>query len=271
MSFSLKTDGITCLRATTEPLEEIVLFGERSSGTNVTRRVIRQVFGLRVSKEYGWKHGAPAFLAGGARTLFVVSLRDPFDWCVSMYAKPYHAGADMRSYDFDTFIRAPWMSVMDAPRQHGLKRNLYLDQVLQPDRHVIEGRPYRNLMEMRTVKMRCWLGLLQRGVNVAILRHERLQADPEACLAALSKSFGLTATRAYKKPHYMFDIRPKVEERRAHAKARLAHNMDYIRSQLDPALEAQLGYDLFAASCHSDVHSGAQSDLGGLCGGQRAL
>ncbi|MCC1482681.1 hypothetical protein [Roseibaca sp. Y0-43] len=133
---------------------------------------------------------------------------------------------------------------MNAPKPHGLDRKLHLNQVLQADRHVIEGRPYRNLFEMRTIKTRCWLGLLQRGVNVAILRHEAFLADPKASLATLGAAFGLQAKRPYKKPAYIFDHRTDWEERRAHAKERLPYNLDYIRSQLDRELEAQLGYDL---------------------------
>lgn len=238
----LQTDGFLCHRATSAPIEEFVVYGERSSGTNVTKKVIRDVYGLRPTKAYGWKHGAPSFFAATARSLFIVSLQDAFDWCVSMYAKQYHASEELRSYDFDTFIRAPWLSVMNAPKPHGLEPRLYKNQVLQPDRHIIYGRPYRTVFEMRTVKMHSWLGLLNRGVNIAIIRHEVFQLDPQGYASRIAAEFGLTEKRPFKTPDYIFKRRPVTETRRAHAIERLPHNIEYIRTQLDHALETSVGY-----------------------------
>ena len=246
MTVCLGPDGLVCHRATSASIEDFVVYGERSSGTNVTKKVIRDVYGLRPTKAYGWKHGAPSFLSASKRTLFVVSLRNAFDWCVSMYAKPYHACDRLRSLDFDEFIRSPWLSVMNAPRPHGLERDLHLDQVLQPDRHPIEGRPYQTIFEMRTLKTRSWLGLLNRGVNSVVIRHEAFQHDPEACAKRVAEEFDLSAKRPFKKPDYIFKIRQEIEARRAHAQERLPHNMDFIRAQLDPKLEKAIGYDIAA-------------------------
>lgn len=185
---------------------------------------------------------APRRFLQQVRSLFVVSLRDAFDWCVSMYAKPYHATEEVRSYDFDTFIRTSWLSVMNAPAPHGLEPRLYKNQVLQPDRHIIEGRPYRTVFEMRTVKMRSWLGLLNRGVNIAIIRHEVFQRDPQGYASRIATEFGLTEKRPFKTPDYIFERRPATETRRAHAIDRLPHNIEYIRTQLDHALETSVGY-----------------------------
>lgn len=236
--------GLVCHRATTAPIEDFVVFGERSSGTNVTKKVIRDVYRLKTTKAYGWKHGAPSFFVASARSLFIVSLRDAFDWCVSMYAKPYHASEEVRSYDFDTFIRTPWLSVMNAPKPHGLDPNLYKNQVLQSDRHIVDGRPYQTVFEMRTVKMKSWLGLLNRGVNVAILRHEAFERDPKSYAHQIAEAFGLTEKRPFTQPDYILQRRSEIEARRAHAKARLPHNIAYIRSQLDHDLEQSVGYDL---------------------------
>lgn len=237
-------DGFACHRATTAPIEDFVVYGERSSGTNVTKKIIRDVYGLRPTKAYGWKHGAASFFVASARSLFVVSLRDAFDWCVSMYAKPYHASEEVRSYDFDTFIRAPWLSAMNAPKPHGLDPKLYKNQVLQSDRHILDGRPYQTVFEMRTVKMKSWLGLLNRGVNVAILRHEAFERDPKGYSKQIADAFDLTEKRPFTQPAYIFQRRSEIEARRAHAKARLPHNITYIRSQLDHDLEQSVGYDL---------------------------
>lgn len=236
--------GLVCHRATSAPIEDFVVYGERSSGTNVTKKVVRDVYGLQPTKAYGWKHGAPSFFVASARSLFIVSLRDAFDWCVSMYAKPYHASKEVRSYDFDTFIRAPWLSAMNAPKPHGLDPGLYKNQVLQADRHIIEGRPYKTLFEMRTVKMRSWLGLLRRGVNIAVIRHEVFQRDPQGVAGLIAAEFGLTEKHPFKTPDYIFERRSETETRRAHAKARLPQNIAYIRSQLDHDLETSVGYDL---------------------------
>ena len=92
--------------------------------------------------------------------------------------------------------------------------------------------------------MRSWLGLLNRGVNVAILRHEAFERDPQGYAQQIAEAFGLTEKRPFTQPDYILQRRSEIEARRAHAKARLPHNIAYIRSQLDHDLEQSVGYDL---------------------------
>jgi hypothetical protein len=244
MACSLSADGIACYRGYDAPIEDMFIFGERSTGTNVTKSVLRKAFGLPVNKSYGWKHGSPSFLAASARTLFVVSLRNAFDWSISMYAKPYHATAELKTQDFDHFIKSPWVSVMDTPRSHGLKWHLHHKQPFQPDRHPITGRTYRTIFEMREIKTKSWMGLVERGVNVAIIRHETFSADLRRSVDQLAQSFDLRIRAEVSEPEYIFRARPQVDARRKHAKARLPENIHYIRSQLDTDFEHEIGYEI---------------------------
>lgn len=252
MVHELITDGVYCRRVSDAPIEDVFVYGERSSGTNVTKRVLLDACGLRLNRSYGWKHGTPSFLASSSRTLFVVSFRDALDWCVSMYAKPYHMADGLKSLDFDAFIRSPWLSVMDAPRPHGLKE-VHRNQVLQQDRHVIEGRPYRTIFEMRSVKLHCWLGLINRDVNCALVRHEAFLNDMPGVLGRVAQAFDVQQDPVIG-PDYIFKNRPKVAERRAHATDRLAANVDYILSQLDPELERSIGYDINGSRQYMSNH-----------------
>jgi len=241
---SLQTDGLSCHRANDARIEDFAVFGERSCGTNVTQEVIERAFGLKRNRSYGWKHGRPSFLAAGKRTLFVVSLRNAFDWSVSMYAKPYHAEPELARLPYSEFIRSPWRSVMDAPRAHRLDRSAYLNQPLASDRDPLTGATFANIFEMRTSKIRSLLALCKLGANVVIVQREAFSAHRTLCIDRISAAFDLPIrpeTDVF--PAYIFKSRANIDTRRAAAKASLDENRPFIRSQLDAAMEAELGYN----------------------------
>ena len=240
---ALVRDGCVCMRANDAQIEDVFVFGERSSGSNITQSVFWKTWNLPVNKSYGWKHGPPAFMAASTRTLFIVTVRDPFEWAISMYAKPYHMLKHLKDLTFDEFIRSPWLSEMDAPRAHGLNRRRYLGQVLQPDRHPISGRPYDDIFEMRSVKLRSWFGLAERAVNLVVLKNEALTEDPVPVLDRIAREFALSPMKRDKPDAgYIFESRDSVTERRSHAIERLSDNRQYIQTRLDQEVERALGY-----------------------------
>jgi len=239
----LGTDGILVNRVYDRPIRRVAVFGERSSGTNVCEYVLRRALGLKVTRELGWKHG---FLQGAAvsrETLVVVSVRDPYAWVRSMYDKPWHSTDAMRNLGFSGFIRAPWDSVIDRPKKYfDLAPNEYTNVPLLQDRDPMTGRRFENLLQMRTAKLRHWTGLANDLCNLAVWQFEVFRENPDAIIAALSRSFG-TASNRFDWPEWPLGVM-QDNMRQGRIDAISPQDMGFINSQLDADLEQALGYSV---------------------------
>ena len=127
-------------------------------------------------------------------------VREPVDWICRLYSAPFEVHGSVRNLPLGAFIRAEWESVYKPVAAHwpqkGFSKNARLGarETLQLDRHPIEGRRFRNVVELRNVKTRGFLSFLERDVNAAVLRYEDLRKDPEGILKTLRETFGIEAT-----------------------------------------------------------------------------
>ena len=97
-----------------KPLDHFQVFGERNSGTNFVSHLIDKNTDLEMVGRYGWKHGFPVAVAYHPRSLIVFVYRDPIDWLVSMYNRPYAASKTVKFSDFSAFLRSEWGSFLRA-------------------------------------------------------------------------------------------------------------------------------------------------------------
>ena len=180
---------------------DYTIFGERNSGTNYLRSVLEANLAIPFTQVYGFKHW---FIKGlyprsrpntttdneciksidqGAHTLFILIIRNPFDWLAAMYARPYHIPHASRTSLFD-FIQAPYLSYeVNLPDNHG-------DDSLSP--WTIDTRTgvyfieeSNNIISLRNLKNTHFNNL---GVKVKyfwIIRLESLQSDIETMIHAL--------------------------------------------------------------------------------------
>ncbi len=221
------------------------VFGERCSGTNFARALIKRNLGLAVRDDLGWKHGFAHMLAIPEDVLVVVVVRDAFDWAKSMFAKPWHADAQMQRLGFSQFLRAPWTSVVDRPDYFGLPRGCDLiGAPLQLDRHPITGAPFANIFRMRNAKTAAFLGFEARHANFVALRHEALARSPESVLGHLREAFGLEEGDGFRGVHRRLGSRfaPKVADRPAAPQEISPADRAFILEELDLRQERRLGY-----------------------------
>ncbi len=221
------------------------VIGERCSGTNFARALIKRNLGLAVRDDLGWKHGFPHTLAYPRDVLLVVVVRDALDWAKSMFAKPWHAPETMQRLGFSEFLRAPWESVVDRPDYFGLpKGSELIGAPLQLDRHPITGAAFANILQMRNAKTAAFLGLENRHASFVALRHEALARSPETVLNDLRRAFGLEEAGAFRGVHRRLGSRfaAKVADRPAAPQQISPADRAFILGELDLGQERRLGY-----------------------------
>lgn len=229
------------------PIEMFQVFGERRSGTNYVAAILSQNTSLKEVHRFGWKHGLPLYPVLPASCVFVVVLRAPVDWLKALYRAPFEVDPALKDLEFPAFIRAEWESVYTPKksrwRGHGydLDYNLGRGEVLQLDRHPIEGRRYKNVVELRNVKLAGHLSMLTRGVNCVVVRYEEVNQDPDHLMSAIRDTFGVQVrekTLALEKR-----VGPSSPRQAATTDLSVA-DLNFIKEQLDTAQELRCGYRL---------------------------
>jgi hypothetical protein len=221
------------------------VFGERRSGTNFLNKLIADNLRAFPTRKYGWKHGHFCYPAISSNALIVVVVRDPYDWLVSMYTTQFHYAQHLRSLRFSEFIRQPWETIAAPTPQAWIwfgydhRPNLQ-GEIMQLDRHPITGRQFRNIIEMRSVKLHSHLGILNRAENVCILRLEDTRRNSTKVVDKISKIFDIEVKGEYRM--ISEKIGPKSNPKRIAVSDIAADDLRFIRSELDHDLERCLGY-----------------------------
>lgn len=244
---SLASTGITIRRRFRAPPTHVQVFGERSSGTNFVKRTLGRNTALTPVEHYGWKHGFAQMTGIGARALIVGVVREPVGWLRSMYAKPWHCPPEMQALAFPEFIRAEWATVIDRKRYfEGAGERETVGTPLQQDRHPITGRPFANILALRRAKAAWLLGLGQRGCNLVLCRLDAVQADPQGFVTQVCAAFDLEPGADFEPVTRRLGARflPNVEVRAPLPETLAQEDMAFIRENLDPRLEAAMGFAL---------------------------
>jgi hypothetical protein len=234
-------------RLTGPRIDRFQVYGERRSGTNFAARTIAQNARVKRWNAYGWKHGVPYFPIMPARCLFVAVVRDPFDWLRSFYAGPFEVDPVIAAKPFSEFLRVEWNGVFTgfqtqwSHRGYAVEEGVGRGETLFLDRHPLDGRPFRNVVEMRTVKLASHLSLLTRGLNAVAVRYEDFRTRPEATLREIGRIFDLRVNDSFVAVDT--PVGPS-SDRRSAAKTMPISKADreFILYNLDPAQEKRCGY-----------------------------
>jgi hypothetical protein len=228
-------------------IDRFQVYGERRSGTNFVARTIARNTGLKRWGAYGWKHALPYYPVLPKSCLFVVVVRDPFDWLRSFYAGPFEVDPAIAALPFSDFLRAEWEGSYSGyagqwgHRGYAVKDKFARGEVNFLDRHPIDGRRFRNVCEMRSVKLAGHLSLLDRGLNAVALRYEDFRTRPEAMLQAIAEHAGIALNATFaatEKP-----VGPSSDNRKdAKTMPVSAADRAFVLEHLDHGLERRCGY-----------------------------
>ena len=248
----LLTYALYAHRHTDEPITQLALFSERSSGSNYVQRLIEvnsplqrnescmkhfpPWFQLPIDDYYGPRHHYT--FEGTDNTLFVIIFRDPYDWVRSLHLQPYFVAPLIQNLSFSAFIRMPWiLDRFDPIIAQERSWNPRID--LDPQ----TGFSFDNVFKLRTAKIETMLLIKERAKNVYYINYESARDHPQEVLAELSSFFHFPLYDTYT-PRLLYKNQlgvpyaPKVYDPISDK------DLLYINSQLDESLENSIGYQL---------------------------
>lgn len=194
-------------------------------------------FDQHFNRDLGWKHMCPAperiGASGLAEVRFVIVVKNPYSWLLSLFRSPYHVGG--RDADFETFLHRR-LPVMETRENIGAR-------ALTP-------------VEVWNRKGQGYLALQAAAARAIIVPYEDFLRDEAAIIARIADRLEIArrpdfqsiasgvkrSNRSITREEY---VDYYLNER---WKADLsAENIRNINSLLDPALMAALHYDFLPA------------------------
>ncbi len=239
------TPGFRLWHTAPGPVDQVQIFGQRCSGTNVLRKLVSANFGAEaITDFYGFKHWfVPEQILFPANVLIMVVARDPFDWIRSLHRQPWHAHPDLKTLAFSQFLRAEWHSYWDAEFGGIEPRHPLFGREMLHERDPATRLRFANALRKRAAKLRSWSELTTRCNHLALLDQAVLASTPHVVLDALAQALGrahpadLTALQSYK-GNGLTPFQPRRYD------PLTPEDVDFVRSQLDPDVEHLFGYDI---------------------------
>ena len=239
---SLASDGFEARRRHASTILNFQVLGERCSGTNIVRWLMANNLGIRHRQFCGWKHGFPSAMGIASHSLVVCVFRDGVSWLESLHRKPFHTRQTLRGLEFAQFIRQPWDSIIDRPSHMGFKsRDGIAGMALQKDRHPLTGEMFANACALRNAKNSGFLSYERRDVNYCFVRMEDFLADKAGALGAIAGAFDLPFDGQVTDSEGDMGSGSFTGQKRADFVPE-PEDLAFIRAQLDPQIEARLGY-----------------------------
>lgn len=164
-------------------ISNVKIYGERCSGTNYLEILIRKNFKVNIINQYGFKHFFGFHnLENSDNTLFICIIRDSYSWLNSLYEKKWHISPLQRRNKYNFLYTEHW-SYFDDKRFHGEN---YGKEIME-DRNIYTKERYKNILELRSMKLKWMLYSLPKLVKHSIiLRYEDLLENFEYTMRTLS-------------------------------------------------------------------------------------
>lgn len=152
-------------------IKKIKIYGERCSGTNYLKMLLETNFNNYeiLNNEYGHKHFfGYNDLNNSDDTLFICIIRNSVDWINSLYRDQWHIAEHLR-ISIDNFLNKEFYSYYDKCHYP-----LYGKEIIT-DRNIYTGNRYKNIFELRHIKIKFLYEDLPKLVkNYIFIKYEDL-------------------------------------------------------------------------------------------------
>jgi len=234
-------------------IKKFFIFSERCSGSNYAEILIRNNLNIG-SSPFCHKHFPPWYelplekylgnpkyytFEGTDEYLFILIFRNPYDWVRSLYQNPWHADTFLKDIPFEQFISTVWQI---GKKDKDLTRLQNLHPLL--DRNPKNGCLFKNVLKLRTEKIRNMLFIKNKAKNCYYINYEKLRDFPEETLSEISTIFQVSRKMPFT-PVIHRKGRPIQGVYQPKDYITISPgDLEFINSQLDPNLEKEIGYTL---------------------------
>lgn len=250
-------------------VQRLKVYGERCSGTNYVMYLLHKNFpslAPTLLREFGHKHYPwwvdteisskklqklgytldDISLIHSQNCLFVVVVRDPYDWLRSFYLKPYDVHKSLFKKGFDHFVTSRWKLTRRYPADSGKYH-------LVDNRNPQTKKPFDNVLQLRKAKMQNYLQLGKLVDNFLFVRYEDVRDNPQGFVDFVATLFHLPKAETFDPVNIVFDtsIPPNLPQPESPAPfvqktyfPIQPKTLTFINSKIDWELERILGYSI---------------------------
>lgn len=217
----------------------IAILAERCSGSNFVENLILSNFENLKPDRSIHKHFPPWMWKDRKRDaiLYIVIFRNPYDWLRSLHRIPHHAARSLCKIPFEQFIRSQWSLNAQDP---------VIMKLGDPtaDRQPFTGLPFKNVIELRTEKIKTMLQIRNRVENIYYINYETVRAFPRKVLKEIQQIYSLKPTAVYHPVvHYKAVPGAHLYSPRTYAPIS-KEDLFHINTNLNKRLERKIGYKL---------------------------
>jgi len=196
-----------------ESVKRLKVCGERCSGTNFVMYLLHKNFPTLAPtaiREFGHKHYLWWFdipiskntlnklrytqedvsLINSQDCLFVVVVRDSYDWLRSFYLKPYDVHKTRCTRGFYQFLKRKWKLT-----RHYRPGSGQHDEV--DNQNPWTGKPFANVLELRKYKIVNYLRLGTLVDNFLLVRYEDVRDNPQAFIDFVARFYNLAKAESF--------------------------------------------------------------------------
>lgn len=202
-------------------LQKFTIFGERNSGTNYLENILKKKLYLKFTKEYGYKHWyiknleprginntttdneCKKSIDDSDDTLFIVIVRNVYDWVGAMYKKPHHI-KNMKRNSLLNFISNKYIAFENkCPNGHSNKSKTpwYKNKNHKYPYFMEEAK---NLIELRNMKNNHFYNLQNKVKHFYLIRQEHLLEDIDNMIKKFDLKYRFKGLIKYRKPSKYF-------------------------------------------------------------------
>ena len=198
-------------------IKNFTIFGERNSGTTYLKNLLEQMLCISFTQEYGFKHWyIKDFYPRGINntttdneclksldnsddTLFIIIVRNVYDWVGSMYKKPWHI-QNLNKNSIYEFISNKYICYLEScPYDHNyFSKTPYYINYSHKYPYFIEEAD--NLIKLRNLKNNHFYNLKNKVKNFYIIRQEHLQSDIKDMIKIFNLNYKFLELKNYKTP-----------------------------------------------------------------------
>ena len=191
-------------------IKKYTIFGERNSGTKYLYFILNNILYIDFTQEYGFKHWYIKDLSprginntttdneciksinDSDDTLFIVIVRNVYDWVGSMYKNPYYIINNSKSiYEF---VSNKYVCGSNY------KSNILWDESNNNNKYPYFIEEAKNLIELRNLKNNHFYNLRTKVKNFYLIRQEYLEENIYNMIKKFNLKYKILHLINYKKP-----------------------------------------------------------------------